>query len=423
MCPLKDRNLLKLYLININMYNKTILYSDEDFHWWPKNVHFSYYKVIPQMKKMAVMFKLPNISSNLLIIDSDLVFIRKMPSFIYPNNSAMYIVLNRTMVKGMIPTTYIQYMDPLLNITVNQSHIAHMMLIQRDILLELYHKIWSNTNYYPLYAATSHFDLGRVSEWELYYTFVKTYFSNRVIDNILPMDASSGDCSKKFVTLNKKYSDIYYTSCHRHWKGYINHHQCLNSKTGCFSANKKRNTIPKLFIIIHYNDAEKFQFNDMNINKILVKNSKFDVLEFSLESDCLNIIKSDQIGEKIFDYYKQMNDSMKIYVCKTVLLYENGGYYIYNNLNNFDMKFNKFVNKKTTFITNLKDLLFIGATKRHIILKRNLDFILEYYLKTIEFNGDEKYLGHYLTNLSIYDIINNSNSSSNKIKWFQTINV
>jgi len=130
-----------------------------------------------QLLKIYAPITIPGISSNVLIIDADTVFLRPT-KFLNKKNGGLYAYDTR------IHTPYFTHMEKLVpeltRVFPKLSGICHHMLLQRDVIIHLLNSIESEHKteawkaFYQLVDPMYH-GLSGMAEYEIYFNFV---FSN-----------------------------------------------------------------------------------------------------------------------------------------------------------------------------------------------------------------------------------------------------
>lgn len=164
-----------------------------------------------QLLKLYGSFTIPNISSNLLVLDSDTIFLNEV-SFLNSKNGGVYSWGNE------FHQPYFSHAHNLLpgfsKIFPNHSGVAHHMLFQRSVLKDLFGTV-ERLHQVPFWKAFCYYvDLNCVeksgaSEYEIYfnYVFLKT--------NQIELRPLKWENSFSFDQLEKFKKDGYdYISCH-----------------------------------------------------------------------------------------------------------------------------------------------------------------------------------------------------------------
>lgn len=132
--------------------------------------------IYQQFLKLFAAYYIPNISSNILIVDSDVIFLKPV-TFIQENGAGLYAV------RDTCYALYFEHISRLLP-TVRQvfpkcSGVAHHMLFQKPVLDDLLRTILKENNLEPWIAIAQSIKVTNneipslvMSEYELYFNFV-----------------------------------------------------------------------------------------------------------------------------------------------------------------------------------------------------------------------------------------------------------
>lgn len=240
-------------------------------HWmnYRKKYRCPYVGVCQQLIKLFVFdlrTKLNmDIGDNVLIIDSDTVWSRDV-TFIHDNGTVTYFeILNHEDgidCTGMDPVAFTEGITmgpptPVNQISSNHTtkeriksdtkqldtvtpytacrraeypnatgkrHIAHHMLFQYDVMMHLHDiikKAWSVSNIWPAFVKCQRQDFckSRVSEFELYYSFISAHYSERVhlesLENGVNMMVASAVCTDVEMECCRK-RGVLLKGCHDH---------------------------------------------------------------------------------------------------------------------------------------------------------------------------------------------------------------
>jgi len=172
--------------------------------------------IYQQLLKLYAPLVIPDISSNVLVVDADTVFLRPV-SFIGPNGEAYFNVGTE------YHTPYFEHAKRLIpwlkKVYPQYSGICHHMLFQRPVLQDLFKTIYSYHQIEPWKAILrcidkTHLNYSSFSEYEIYFNFamlrsdqmklrpLKWHNLVTRIDAIKPLARSGFD----------------YASCHSYWR-------------------------------------------------------------------------------------------------------------------------------------------------------------------------------------------------------------
>lgn len=168
-----------------------------------------------QMLKLYAPFVIPGISSNVLVLDADVIFLNPV-EFLSPIHGP-YFAVGR---EYMLP--YFEHAARLLpglhRVNIQQSGVAHHMLLQRQILEDLFALINEHHNTDAWRAFCRCVDLEEIfkspfSEYEIYFNFVMLRTSQGVVRNLRWMDVFN----LRSMELHRRmgYS---YIACHEWWR-------------------------------------------------------------------------------------------------------------------------------------------------------------------------------------------------------------
>ena len=168
-----------------------------------------------QMLKLYATFVIPGISSNVLVLDADVIFLN--PVEFMSGTNTPYFAVGR---EYMLP--YFQHAARLLTglkrVQVQYSGIAHHMLLQRPILEDLFELIYAQHGVEAWRAFCRCVDLEEVykspfSEYEVYFNFVQLRTNQAGIRHLRWMDV--------FNLRNMEWyrrSGYSYIACHEWWR-------------------------------------------------------------------------------------------------------------------------------------------------------------------------------------------------------------
>ena len=209
-----------------------------------------YSRVCQQLMKLHI-FDIPYLLDNVLMVDSDTAWGRDV-EFVSADGKVTYV--NDPGIKRCKPMDPVSFVNTLLNpsnaslserdrIFFNRTtkgakdlgcgfkycgfddsngcrHILHHMLFQRDVMYSL-HKdamgLWGGDS---MWAAvrncwTTASCKGRVSEYELYFTYVDCVFHERVKEEFFPFVLAAGDCSVEEMKICRA-KGVLLKGCHDH---------------------------------------------------------------------------------------------------------------------------------------------------------------------------------------------------------------
>jgi hypothetical protein len=174
-----------------------------------------------QLLKMYAPLVIPNISSNVLVLDSDSVFYRKV-NFIDEegrylfNKSKEYVNFgtddflqsSRKFVKTMLPELNTEMFD---GEDKKSSGVAHHMIFSRKIMLDLFDrvcKVHKKKEFWKIFMeVASKKGLHSASEYELYFVFMLNFYKDKITRRILKYKNTHDINWFKYFgeTLRKKY--------------------------------------------------------------------------------------------------------------------------------------------------------------------------------------------------------------------------
>lgn len=133
--------------------------------------------IYQQFLKLFAAYYIPNVSSNILIVDSDVVFLKPV-SFLQKNGAGLYAVGDQYYAPYFKHAAAI--LPGLKKFNRVASGIAHHMLFQREVLDDLYKLIYNKHRCEPWMAIARALSLTPnstqcelpISEYEIYFNFV-----------------------------------------------------------------------------------------------------------------------------------------------------------------------------------------------------------------------------------------------------------
>ena len=167
--------------------------------------------IYQQLLKLYASFVIPGLSSNVLILDADTIFIKKT-HFMNKNGTPFFVTGDEyhlpyfEHMKRVLP--WMQRVDP------RHSGIVHHMLFQRSILSDFFFQV-ETTHKLPLWKALSRcIDIEQangscLSEYEMYFNFCMINTNQFAIRQLKWANISS----LKEITTYKK-QDYSFVSCH-----------------------------------------------------------------------------------------------------------------------------------------------------------------------------------------------------------------
>jgi len=201
---------------------------------------------LQQLIKLMVPTEIKGICDNVLVMDSDVIFLKDI-FFIEKNNN--FIKYSYVVTKNIPKNSYLLFLGNLSNNAVyyllhlNSSNldpkrtekdrhehgvpfcnVNHMMVFQKDILHLLYKKAEKvhNKSFIDVFLSTEKINYMLISEYDMYFSFVKRYFPERM-NIIYPTylhARSFQNCSREDIKIFQKESNIIYMTCHRHWDNF-----------------------------------------------------------------------------------------------------------------------------------------------------------------------------------------------------------
>ena len=164
-----------------------------------------------QLLKLYAPFVIPNISSNVLLLDADTIFLNKV-DFLSPSSAALYNVGSE------YHRPYFRHAARLLpglkRVFPAYSGICHHMLLQRNILEELFQAVEATHKrefWKAFCSCVDQQDLYRqgASEYEIYFNFIFSRSANVQIQKLKWKNHASFHELQKF-----KKKGYHYLSCH-----------------------------------------------------------------------------------------------------------------------------------------------------------------------------------------------------------------
>jgi hypothetical protein len=139
---------------------------------------------LQQLLKLYAGFSIPNILDNYLVIDSDTYFL-KPTKFISDDGKLIYT----TGTEYHIPYfEHMNHLDSCLKKTHSLSGISHHCIFNKNIINELFTNIENNYNneykFWELFLINidkEHILKAGASEYEIYFTYINLYYSDKII--------------------------------------------------------------------------------------------------------------------------------------------------------------------------------------------------------------------------------------------------
>lgn len=167
-------------------------------HWRPPGWYFQ------QLLKFYAPFVIPGISSNVLVVDADTVFMNRV-HFLNDENGGLFCVSHLKAKKR-----YLKFAERLLpdykRIYPHVYSVCHHMLFQRAILKDLFNRVeaYHNTVFWKAFCYAV--DLGKfkgASEYEVYYNFALNHTDQVAIREL--KWRNSDDLDKRAEFQNENY--------------------------------------------------------------------------------------------------------------------------------------------------------------------------------------------------------------------------
>jgi len=191
--------------ITLMIFNQNEQQAQDYMRIYPDRVGWVY----QQLLKLYAGMVIPDISSNVLALDSDTIFLRSV-SFIDNQGYALYNVGTEH------HRPYFEHMSRLLprlnKVYAKHSGISHHMLFQRHILKDLFQDIEAYHQMEPWQALCVCIDKGsfRISEYEIYFNYI---VSRNYKVKIRPLKYKDMKFDIKAIAKRKK-QNYAYVSCH-----------------------------------------------------------------------------------------------------------------------------------------------------------------------------------------------------------------
>jgi len=149
-----------------------------------------------QMLKLYAAYVIPNISSNILVLDSDSVFVNPV-SFLDEKGGGLLCINTKKGTKGHYCRHAARMLPSYNRVYPEYNSVNHHMLLQKPILDDLFEEI-EQARSEPLWKVFCHeVDIGRKfgsgSEYELYYNFALNHTDQVQIREIKRRASSSFD--------------------------------------------------------------------------------------------------------------------------------------------------------------------------------------------------------------------------------------
>ena len=218
---------------------------------YQKKYNCPYWQVCQQLMKVHV-FDIPYLLDNVLMVDSDTAWGRDI-EFVHTDGSVTYVD-DKKSKKACDGNDPVAFVNTLLNPgeatfsdrnaayfnrvtkgakdlgcrfkycgqagSTGYRHILHHMLFQRDVMLSLHRQVmdlWGGDSMWEAIRNCWHTSVcrSRVSEYELYFTYVDCMFHERVREQLLPFVLAAGDCSVKEMEVCRA-KGVLLKGCHDH---------------------------------------------------------------------------------------------------------------------------------------------------------------------------------------------------------------
>jgi len=179
-----------------------------------------------QLLKMYSPLVIPNISNNVLVLDSDSVFYKKA-EFIdekgrylfnkskeYKNfGTDDFVVSSRKFIKKVLPELNLNILE---REGLKSSGVAHHMIFSKEIIMDLFARVEKihKKDFWKVFMDTaSEKDCYSASEYELYFVFMLTYYKDKMKRRTLKYKNTHDITFKKYLweSLRRKY---HYCSYH-----------------------------------------------------------------------------------------------------------------------------------------------------------------------------------------------------------------
>jgi hypothetical protein len=173
-----------------------------------------------QLLKFYAAFNIPNISSNVLIVDSDTIFLRPV-SFLNHNDAGIYNL-------GVdYHRPYFEHAAKLVpgfkEIFPGTSAVCHHMLFQREVLKDLFKTVEDHHQMefwqaFCLLVDPIHLKRSGASEYEIYFNFVFSQTDQVYIRQLSwsEMPSNGKQDFAKMAIYQAKMQGLDYVSCHNH---------------------------------------------------------------------------------------------------------------------------------------------------------------------------------------------------------------
>jgi hypothetical protein len=192
------------YPFNFESIGKAIYPDNEEKAKWFKNECPRKGWILQQLLKLYAPFVIPGISSNVLCVDSDVIFFKRQ---VFLNQSGGGIYANGreyrkpyfSHLKRLLPNLEKAYKD--------KSGICHHMLFQKEVLDQLFEDIKKEHNKEAWIAICQCIDHAEIlkspfSEYEIYFNYLFTYDSKAELRTL--KWKNSGNLSEKTIKEYKK---------------------------------------------------------------------------------------------------------------------------------------------------------------------------------------------------------------------------
>lgn len=176
--------------------------------------------IYQQFLKLFAAYHIPNISSNILIVDSDVIFLRPV-SFIQENGAGLYAVRSSFRAESFFLRHISQLLPWLQRIFPEHSGITHHMLFQKPVLDDLFGMIYAHHNMEPWIAIARSIKITNqvnpnptMSEYEIYFNFVFSRTNQVKIRKLKWQDIENTSSSHEQILNNLRGKDLDFIALH-----------------------------------------------------------------------------------------------------------------------------------------------------------------------------------------------------------------
>lgn len=205
----KYLNFRRIIVISKNKYTESAEWFDENNYPFNfesiKEIIGEHWRIgwyFQQLLKLYCFFVIPDLSDNVLILDSDTMILRKIEFF--EDDLPLYNISNAH------HKPYFRHMALLLPVLkrISKSGITHHMIFQRHIMLDLFNKVeeYHEDDFWKIFLSNVELDQkSGASEYEIYFNFIQIFHQNKFKIRKLKWE------NTKNSDLNQ---DFDYISCH-----------------------------------------------------------------------------------------------------------------------------------------------------------------------------------------------------------------